>query len=148
MECSLISLECCKEEKQKLEVVCKNATEKSKLAVELAQMKELLENSKLAVNIQEGGNDGSCKGDCMSSDESVFRNVYQEDPIADASSFGRKSVDAAPTSGPTRDSALKCLEQDSSKNCGEAENTCPAPINTVGQTNTLVNMQLDQPLKV
>ncbi|KAJ9146378.1 hypothetical protein P3X46_028651 [Hevea brasiliensis] len=149
MECSLISLECCKEEKQKLEVCLQECNkEKSKLAVELAQMKELLENSKLAVNIQEGGNDGSCKGDCMSSDESVFRNVYQEDPIADASSFGRKSVDAAPTSGPTRDSALKCLEQDSSKNCGEAENTCPAPINTVGQTNTLVNMQLDQDVLV
>ncbi|KAG8660427.1 interaptin [Manihot esculenta] len=145
MECSLISLECCKEEKQKLEMCLQECNkEKSKLAVELAQMKELQENSKLAMNIQEEGNDGSCKFDCMSSDESVFGNVYRENPNADASRSERKSVDVAPTSGPTRESTLKCLEQGSSRNCDEAEHTCPAPTNTVGQANALMNVQLDQ----
>ncbi|XP_021656815.2 uncharacterized protein LOC110647327 isoform X2 [Hevea brasiliensis] len=149
MECSLISLECCKEEKQKLQACLQECNqEKSKIAVELAQMKELMENSKLAMNIQEERNDGFCKVDCMSSDESVFRNVYHENPIADASIFGRRSVDAAPTYGPTRDASLKCFKQDSSRNFEEAECSSPASINTVDQANTLINMQLDQDVLV
>ncbi|EEF48446.1 ATP binding protein, putative [Ricinus communis] len=69
MECSLISLECCKEEKQKLEASLQECNEeKSKLAVEIAQMKELLENSKSARNIKEKGNCESCRVDSIFSD--------------------------------------------------------------------------------
>ncbi|KAJ4841028.1 hypothetical protein Tsubulata_030986 [Turnera subulata] len=47
MECSLISLECCKEEKQKLEASLQDCVEeKSKMQLELNQIKELLESSK------------------------------------------------------------------------------------------------------
>ncbi|KAG8632997.1 putative WEB family protein At1g65010, chloroplastic isoform X2 [Manihot esculenta] len=147
MECSLISLECCREEKHKLEVCLQECNqEKSKIAAELTQTKELLENSKLALNIQEEGNHRSCKKDSKSSDESVIRNVYPENPIADASIFTRKSVDAAPANGPNRDSTFKSFKEDSSRNCEEAEHKCPAPISTVDQTNILMNKQLGRDL--
>eukprot|EP00257_Ricinus_communis_P013938 XP_015571500.1 putative leucine-rich repeat-containing protein DDB_G0290503 isoform X1 [Ricinus communis] len=123
MECSLISLECCKEEKQKLEASLQECNEeKSKLAVEIAQMKELLENSKSARNIKEKGNCESCRVDSMSFSELVLGNMNQKIPISDAS----------------------CLEEDSLSTCVEASHTCPAPRNEADQTGTLITVQLEQ----
>ncbi|KDP32713.1 hypothetical protein JCGZ_12005 [Jatropha curcas] len=147
MECSLISLECCKEEKHKLEAYLQECNEeKSKIAVELAQMKELAENSKLAMNIQEEGNGESCKAYCLSSDESLPRNVCMENSIANTLSYGRESLNLVPTNGPTGDPSLKFSEQDTSRNFEEAKHAYPASINEIDQITTPMYVQVEQDL--
>lgn len=144
MECSLISLECCKEEKQKLEASLQESNEeKSKIAVELTLMKELLKNSKSAMNMQLEENNGSCKVDFMSSEKPDLRNVHQKNPIADNLSYGRKIVDSVLWNGLTGEPILK-LEPDSSTKCNEAEHACPAPVHEVDHSSTLTNVQLEQ----
>ncbi|KAJ6939385.1 hypothetical protein NC651_005740 [Populus alba x Populus x berolinensis] len=145
MECSLISLECCKEEKQKLEAALEECNkERSKIAVELALMKELLENSKSQVDMQAEQNDGSCKGDCLSSDESVIRNSSDKNSIIDASSYERKRVHTVPLNGPTGDPNQKYLGRHSSRNCEEAEHAFPASFDSADHSSTLMNGQPEQ----
>jgi len=145
MECSLISLECCKEEKQKLEAALEECNkERSKIAVELASMKELLENSKSQVDMQAEQNDGSCKVDCLSSDESVIRNSSDKNSIIEASSYERKRVHTVPLNGPTGDPNQKCLGRHSSRNCEEAEHAFPASFDRADHSSTPMNGQPEQ----
>ncbi|KAG6786239.1 hypothetical protein POTOM_007836 [Populus tomentosa] len=149
MECSLISLECCKEEKQKLEAALEECNkERSKIAVELALMKELLENSKSQVNMQAEQNDGSCKGDCLSSDELAIRNSSDKNSIIDASSYERKRLHMVPLNGPTGDPNQKYLGRHSSRNCEEAEHAFPASFDSADHSSTLMNGQPEQDVRV
>ena len=89
MECSLISLECCKEEKQKLENSLQECNdEKSKIAVELASVKELLET--YPMNMQLEGNHGSHKVGSRSG-KPVLGNAFQENLLVDMISQNGKT---------------------------------------------------------
>ena len=124
MECSLISLECCKEEKQKLEASLEECNEeKSKIAVELTLMKELLENSKSPGNMQEEQNDVSCEVDCL---------------IVDTSNYGKKRAHTVPLNRPSRN------RRDGLRNCEEAELAFPASVDRVDHSNTLMHEQPEQ----
>jgi chromosome segregation ATPase len=130
MECSLISLECCKEEKQKLEASLEECNEeKSKIAVEHTLMKELLENSKSPGNMQEEQNDVSCEVDCL---------------IVDASNYGIKRAHTVPLNRPSRNPNQKCLGRDGLRNCEEAELAFPASVDRVDHLNTLMHEQPEQ----
>ncbi|KAF9687279.1 hypothetical protein SADUNF_Sadunf02G0077100 [Salix dunnii] len=149
MECSLMSLECCKEEKQKLDAALEESNkEKSKIAVELNKMKELLENSKSQVDMQAGQNDGSCEVDCLSSDESFTRNSNNKNSIIDASRYERKRVHMVPLNGPTGDPNQKCSGRHSSRNCEEAEHAFLASVDRADHSSTLLNGQPGQDVRV
>ncbi|XP_065881905.1 sporulation-specific protein 15 [Euphorbia lathyris] len=75
MECSSISLECCKEEKKKLEASLQDCEEeKCRIAGELTQMKELLENSKSILDL-EVQNNGSCIDDPLCDEKRSVNGV-------------------------------------------------------------------------
>ncbi|KAL1344573.1 hypothetical protein HN51_018454 [Arachis hypogaea] len=74
-ECSLISLECCKQEKQELEAsLLKSNEERSKIEVELTSAKQLLES--LRSDVREKSNHTA------SSRELESTNMQPEDPLA------------------------------------------------------------------
>ncbi|KAH1057537.1 hypothetical protein J1N35_035602 [Gossypium stocksii] len=96
LDCSMISLECCKEEKEKLEAsLQKCKEEKSRISVELSIVKELLEASTSTMNVKKE-KDGKLKDGCFS-DELVVNNAQ------------------------TRDIDLKYLDQDTPKNSKDAD---------------------------
>ncbi|KAM7253378.1 hypothetical protein ACFE04_025996 [Oxalis oulophora] len=83
LECALVSLECCKEDKIKLETfLTESNKEKSKVTAELTSTKELL----LEGSTQ---HDESDQADCVS-DEPAFRNVSC---IGSPKDLSRKSLD-------------------------------------------------------
>ncbi|KAK8291188.1 hypothetical protein V6Z12_D06G046000 [Gossypium hirsutum] len=66
LDCSMISLECCKEEKEKLEAFLQECKEeKSRISVELSIVKELLEASTSTMNVQKE-KDSKLKDGCFS----------------------------------------------------------------------------------
>ncbi|CAN1168670.1 hypothetical protein LINPERPRIM_LOCUS19335 [Linum perenne] len=82
-ECSLISLECCKEEKQKLEASLRQCEEeKSNITDELILVKGLLENSIMTTVIKGEENEESSTLDCRSPDVLCGRNVEHWKPGA------------------------------------------------------------------
>ncbi|KAE8658979.1 polygalacturonase-like [Hibiscus syriacus] len=65
LDCSMISLECCKEEKQKLEASLQECNEeKSKISIELSIVKESLESSTSTTNVQMKRNEKLKDGVC------------------------------------------------------------------------------------
>ncbi|XP_007018879.2 PREDICTED: restin homolog [Theobroma cacao] len=119
LDCSMISLECCKEEKQKLEASLQECNEeKSRILVELSIVKELLETSTSTMSVQKERND-KLKDGCIS-DELVVNNA------------------------PTSDVDLKYSEQDTSTYTEEAEQACLVPIDEGDCTRVLRNMQPEQ----
>ena len=142
-ECSLISLECCKEEKQELEVsLLKCNNEKSKIAAELTLMKDFIESSTSQINIQKEGYDRLLKADCMS-DEPVGRKL-RKSLIAGISSNGRLSIDVAPGKSSTEELFCKPSDQDSSLNCEEGEHACAIPMDEADGASVLLNVQHTQ----
>uniref|UniRef100_A0A2P2LUH4 Golgin subfamily B member 1-like n=1 Tax=Rhizophora mucronata TaxID=61149 RepID=A0A2P2LUH4_RHIMU len=122
MECSLISLECCKEEKQKLEnslEECKE--EKSKLAMELTLIKEQTEK-------QGDRNDGSCNVNSVTSDEPVI--------IID-----HKKISAGPRNGSTGNPSVMYLVQDGGQNFEEAECASSSITDEVCHSSRLIGVQ-------
>ncbi|KAL4311438.1 hypothetical protein GQ457_01G027690 [Hibiscus cannabinus] len=96
LDCSMMSLECCKEEKQKLEAYLQECNEeKSKISIELSIVKEFLETSMSTTNIQMKRNDRL--NDNCSSDDVVVNNA------------------------PTRDVDHKYLDQDTPANSKEGD---------------------------
>ncbi|OVA03313.1 EEIG1/EHBP1 N-terminal domain [Macleaya cordata] len=84
LECSLISLECCKEEKQKLEASLQECNEERyKMTVELSSMKERFESFASSTNTQVEGNSKTCVLESMST-EPVTEEVLCEE-VKDAS---------------------------------------------------------------
>ncbi|XVE55438.1 hypothetical protein DITRI_Ditri03aG0158600 [Diplodiscus trichospermus] len=123
LECLMMSLECCKEEKGKLEASLEECNEeKSRISVELSIVKELLETTTSTMNVQKERND-ELKDGCIS-DELVVRNA------------------------PTRDIDLKYLDQKSSTNSKEAEHPCLVPIDEGDCRSALTNLQPEQDLHV
>ncbi|XP_038715815.1 interaptin-like isoform X2 [Tripterygium wilfordii] len=122
LECSLISLECCKEEKQKLEASLEECNEeKSRTAIELTLMKELLKNP--SSNSEEEGNDGShVKGHISSQD--LFVKVHEN--------------------GPAEVLNAKYLEQDSSMKCEEPESVFVVPVVVDDHSSTIMDAQPKQ----
>ncbi|XVE60425.1 hypothetical protein DITRI_Ditri05aG0127600 [Diplodiscus trichospermus] len=123
LDCSMISLECCKEEKQKLEASLRECSEeKSRISVELSIVKELLETSTSTMKAQMERND-KLKDGCISN-ELVVNNA------------------------PTRDTELKYLDQDTSANSKEAEHPCLVTIDEGDRTSVLTNLQPEQDILV
>ncbi|XWS23847.1 hypothetical protein CRYUN_Cryun28dG0050200 [Craigia yunnanensis] len=123
LDCSMISLECCKEEKQKLEAALQECNEeKSRISVELSIVNELLETSTSTMNVLKERNDKLKDG--WISDELVVNNA------------------------PTRGVDLKYLDQDTSANSKEAEHPCIVPIDEGDCTSALKNLQPAQDLLV
>ncbi|XVF36782.1 hypothetical protein REPUB_Repub19eG0088100 [Reevesia pubescens] len=123
LDCSMISLECCKEEKQKLEASLQECNEeKSRISVELSMVKELLKTSTSTMNFQKERND-KLKDGCIS-DELVVNN------------------------DPSRDADLKYLDQDTSASSIEAEHPCLVPVNEGDSSSALTNLQPKQDLLV
>ncbi|XWS21552.1 hypothetical protein CRYUN_Cryun30bG0064000 [Craigia yunnanensis] len=122
LDCSMISLECCKEEKQKLEASLQECNEeKSRISVELSIVKELLETSTSTMNLQ----------------------MERNDKLKD----GRIS-DELVNNAPTRDLDLKYLDQDMSANSKEAEHPCLVPIDKGDCTSAFTNLKPEQDLLV
>ena len=135
MECSLISLECCKEEKQNLENSLQECNdERYKIAVELASVKELLKT--YPMNMQLEGNHGSHKVESRSS-QPVLGNAYQENPL----------VDIISQNGTTGNLYPKYSDQDSSFNHEKVEDTYSTLIDEGEHSSGHMSMQL-QPSQV
>ena len=133
-ECSFISLECCKEEKQELEAFLQKCNdEKSKIAEELTLMKDLLESYASHINVQKEGSGGLLNVDCTS-DEPVGK-LHQKNPILGIPSNGRVSIDVAPRNSPTEEPFCKLSDKDNSMNCEEAEYACTIPANETDLMN-------------
>nr|XP_023876395.1 GRIP and coiled-coil domain-containing protein 2 isoform X6 [Quercus suber] len=133
-ECSFISLECCKEEKQELEAFLQKCNdEKSKIAEELTLMKDLLESSASHINVQKEGSGGLLNVDCTP-DEPVGK-LHQKNPILGIPSNGRISIDVAPRNSPTEEPFCKLSDKDNSMDCEEAEYACTIPANETDLMN-------------
>ena len=133
-ECSFISLECCKEEKQELEAFLQKCNdEKSKIAEELTLMKDLLESYASHINVQKEGSGGLLNVDCTP-DEPVGK-LHQKNPILGIPSNGRISIDVAPRNSPTEEPFCKLSDKDNSMNCEEAEYACTIPANETDLMN-------------
>ncbi|GMI78428.1 hypothetical protein like AT1G22060 [Hibiscus trionum] len=123
LDCSMISHECCKEEKQKLEASLQECNEeKSKISIELNIVKELLETSTSTTNIQMKRNDKLKDGGA--SDDLIVNNV------------------------PTRDVDHTYLDRDTSANSSNEGHPCLLPINKGDCESALTNLQLEQDLVV
>ncbi|XP_050265623.1 uncharacterized protein LOC126709424 isoform X4 [Quercus robur] len=133
-ECSFISLECCKEEKQELEAFLQKCNdEKSKIAEELTLMKDLLESSASHINVQKEGSGGLLNVDCTP-DEPVGK-LHQKNSILGIPNNGRISIDVAPRNSPTEEPFCKLSDKDNSMNCEEAEYARTIPANETDLMN-------------
>lgn len=147
-ECSLISLECCKEEKLELEASLQKCNEeKSKITVELTSMKDLIECSSSALNCQNEGNNELHKADGMS-DEPASIISHQKNPISGIPSNGRFRTKVLPGNGPMNDTLAKFSDQDISEDYQELKHSCLVPINEAGYSNVLVNVKDKQVTKI
>lgn len=135
MECLLMSLECCKEEKQKLENSLQECNdEKSKIAVELASLKELLKTYPMNTQLEE--NHGSHKVQSISG-EPVLGNAYHESPL----------IDTVSQNGATGNIYPKYLDQNNSLDNERVEDTYSTLIDEGGHSSGHLNVRL-QPLQV
>ncbi|XP_028757470.1 coiled-coil domain-containing protein 18 isoform X2 [Neltuma alba] len=95
-ECSMISLECCKQEKQELEdSLLKCNEEKSRIAVELTLMKELIEDAGSHLKFLKEGNNVSQKR-TGPSDEPIEEQPHSRNPISNIPTVGKEIVDKFP----------------------------------------------------
>ncbi|KAM4075048.1 hypothetical protein ACB094_10G140700 [Castanea mollissima] len=125
-ECSFISLECCKEEKQELEAFLQKCNdEKSKIAEELTLMKDLLECSASHINVQKEGSGGLLNVDCTP-DEPIGK-LHQKNPILGIPNNGRIVMDVASRNSPTEEPFCKLSDRDNSMNCEDAGYACTIP---------------------
>ncbi|KAK9271314.1 hypothetical protein L1049_026904 [Liquidambar formosana] len=139
LECSLISLECCKEEKQKLEASLQECNdEKARIALELALMKEWLQNSTSTLNIEKEGLSGPHELGSMSG-EPVRGKAKEEYPVAGTPSGGRITMDIIGN--------VKDLDQNSLMNC-EVEDACSIPIDEGKHSSALMNVKSEQDVLV
>ncbi|KAK8572374.1 hypothetical protein V6N12_028429 [Hibiscus sabdariffa] len=123
LDCSMISHECCKEEKQKLEASLQECNEeKSKISIELNIVKELLDTSTSTTAIKMKRNDKLKDGGA--SDDLIVNNSL------------------------TRDVDHKYLDRDTPANSSKEGNPCLLPINKGDCESALTNFQPQQDLVV
>ncbi|KAA8538028.1 hypothetical protein F0562_027392 [Nyssa sinensis] len=140
LECALLSLECCKEEKQKLEACLQECDEeKSRIAVQLTLTKGQLESSASPPNVREEENGGLDKVGHMSG-ELVMEKAYQENPIADIRDLERITADITGNSS-SGNPFPKYLDQDSSLNCEEVDSRSSISTCEGEHSSTLMNLQ-------
>ncbi|XP_059631442.1 uncharacterized protein LOC132274229 [Cornus florida] len=127
LECTILSLECCREEKQKLEASLQECIEeKSRIAVELNLTKGQLESSASPTNMQKEENGGSDKVGHMSG-KPFIGMVCQENPIADTRSLEIIDTDVT-RNGSTGNQFPKYSDQDNLINYEEVEDASSVPI--------------------
>lgn len=138
LECSLMSLDCCKEEKQKLEASLQECNEeKSKLSVDLTMMREMLDSSTFP--IQKEGIDGLHKESCISN-ELLGQNV-QKNTNVNNKSHVKMSADDGSSNGPMNP---EYLEQESTMNCEDEQNTRLDSSDEVSCSSALMNEHPEQ----
>ncbi|XP_010269153.1 PREDICTED: golgin subfamily B member 1-like isoform X2 [Nelumbo nucifera] len=126
LECSLISLDCCKEEKEKVEASLQECNEeRTRIAVELRLMKEQMENSVSCINAQEG-NFGLGTPRHMIT-EQVTEKFQQEPPVAGILSYERDAIDMFPANEKTRSHHPKSSDKNSLFPCEQVEDSCTVP---------------------
>ncbi|KAK8681730.1 hypothetical protein V6N13_054132 [Hibiscus sabdariffa] len=123
LDCSMISHECCKEEKQKLEASLQECNEeKSKISIELNIVKELLDTSTSTTAIK------------------MKRNEKLKDSGA--------SDDLIVNNAPNRDLDHKYLDRDTSANNSKEGRPCLLPINKGDCESAVTNLQPEQDIVV
>ncbi|GAB4861019.1 hypothetical protein Ancab_036181 [Ancistrocladus abbreviatus] len=96
LECSLISLECCKEEKQKLVASVQECNEeKSRIETQVNLMREMLEHSTATMVMSTEGNDGCHIAESIS----AVRQVSIENSTEIAPGHGSRAMDVASVCG-------------------------------------------------
>lgn len=143
-ECSMISLECCKQEKQELEAsLLKSNEEKSKIAVELTLTKELIENSGSLLNVLKEGNDALQKMTSLS-DEPIEDKLHARNSISDDPTVGTEIADTVPGDHSSVDSfsnsiTPKEVESTSAAFSQEPESS-HIPTNTQAEVNDILHI--------
>lgn len=134
-ECSMISLECCKQEKQELEdSLLKCNEEKSKFVVELTLMKELIENAGSHLKFLKEG-DNVLRKSIVPSDEPVEQKLQARNSISDIPTVGTEILDKVTQNH----SAVDPFSSPSSPK--EAKTTCVACSQEPENSHTAINAQ-------
>uniref|UniRef100_A0A5B6ZDE6 Putative centromere-associated protein E n=1 Tax=Davidia involucrata TaxID=16924 RepID=A0A5B6ZDE6_DAVIN len=140
LECALLSLECCKDEKQKLEAALQECdAENSRIAVELTLTKGQLESSASPTNVQKEENGGSDKVGPMSR-KPVIEKAHQENPIEDTPGLERITADIT-GNGSGGNPFPKYLDQYSSLNCDEVDGASSILTGEGEHSSVLMNLQ-------
>ncbi|KAI9107090.1 hypothetical protein K1719_022618 [Acacia pycnantha] len=137
-ECSMISLECCKQEKQELgDSLLKCNEEKSKIAVELTLMKELIESAGSHLKLLKEG-DNILQKRTGPSDEPIEEKLQARNLISNIPTVGTEIVDKVPQDR----SSLDPISSPSSPK--EAKSTCGACSQELESSHTPINAQPEE----
>ncbi|GFY85809.1 hypothetical protein Acr_04g0005470 [Actinidia rufa] len=126
LECALLSLECCKEEKQRLEDSLQECNEENnRIATELTLTKGQLESSESAMKIRKEESNGSDDVGYTSGD-TILGKAYRENPVVGTSSIENRTLDTA-GNGSTGRPFSNCSDQHSLMNSEEVEDASSIP---------------------
>ncbi|GFY85813.1 hypothetical protein Acr_04g0005510 [Actinidia rufa] len=126
LECALLSLECCKEEKQRLEDSLQECNEENnRIATELTLTKGQLESSESAMKIRKEESNGSDDVGSTSGD-TILGKAYRENPVVGTSSIENRTLDTA-GNGSTGRPFSNCSDQHSLMNSEEVEDASSIP---------------------
>ncbi|GMP46112.1 hypothetical protein CsSME_00014393 [Camellia sinensis var. sinensis] len=129
LECALLSLECCKEEKQRLEASLQECSEENnRIATELILTKGQLESFASNMNVQKEECNGFDELGNASGDTGLGK-AYKEKPVSGTSSSESITMDTAGIdSSSTGRPFVKCSEHHNLMNREEAEDASSIPI--------------------
>ncbi|XP_057490342.1 uncharacterized protein LOC130776214 isoform X2 [Actinidia eriantha] len=126
LECALLSLECCKEEKQRLEDSLHECNEENnRIATELTLTKGQLESSESTMKIRKEESNGSDDVGYTSGD-TILGKAYRENPVVGTSSIENRTLDTA-GNGSTGRPFSNCSDQHSLMNSEEVEDASSIP---------------------
>ncbi|KAI8015949.1 hypothetical protein LOK49_LG05G02907 [Camellia lanceoleosa] len=129
LECALLSLECCKEEKQRLEASLQECSEENnRIATELILTKGQLESFASNMNVQKEECNGFDELGNTSGDTGLGK-AYKENPVSGTSSSENITMDTAGNdSSSTGRPFVKCSEHHNLMNREEVEDASLIPI--------------------
>ncbi|GFZ10004.1 hypothetical protein Acr_21g0006030 [Actinidia rufa] len=140
LECALLSLECCKEEKQKLEDSLQECNEEnSRISTELTLTKKQLESLASTMKIRKEESNGSDEVGNTSRD-TTLGNACRENPDAGTSCIENKTLDTA-GNGLTGRPFSNCSDQHSLMNSEEEEDASSIPTVEDEHSTALAKMQ-------
>ncbi|GFY85792.1 hypothetical protein Acr_04g0005300 [Actinidia rufa] len=126
LECALLSLECCKEEKQRLEDSLQECNEENnRIATELTLTKGQLESSESTMKIRKEESIGSDDVGYTSGD-TILGKAYRENPVVGTSSIENRTLDTA-GNGSTGRPFSNCSDQHSLMKSEEVEDASSIP---------------------
>ncbi|GAB4845239.1 hypothetical protein Ancab_038648 [Ancistrocladus abbreviatus] len=144
LECSLISLECCKEENQKLTASVQECNEeKSRIEAQVNMMREMLESSRVTSGSLMDGNNVSHTVEGISSQQVAVlaEQIHLENLSANIPCHGREAMDVASVSGSPGNCSSKQLEYGGSLGF-QVLNGISVPADDRKHARTIPNAQL------